>query len=67
MASHKFAVGQTIRFAPDRHERQQIGPAQSRFKIVQLLPETGNVLQYRVKSHMDGHERVVREDQLASA
>jgi len=23
------------------------------------------VLQYRVKSQLDGHERVVREDQLA--
>jgi len=53
-----------MRFAPDRHERNQLTPAQSRFKIVRLLPETGNVLQYRVKSQMDGHERVVREDQL---
>lgn len=67
MAIHKFAVGQTIRFAPDRHERHQLAPAQSRFKVVRLLPEAGNVLQYRVKSQVDGHERVVREDQLARA
>ncbi len=46
------------------------GPAsgtdpRGRFKIVRLLPETGNAFQYRVKSQTDGHERVVREDQLA--
>lgn len=64
MATHKFTVGQTIRFAPLRSDRHQLAPAQSRFKIVQLLPEAGNVFQYRVKSQVDGHERVVREDQL---
>jgi hypothetical protein len=31
-----------------------------------LLPEAaGGLLQYQVKSGFDGHERVVREDQLA--
>jgi hypothetical protein len=64
MANHKFAVGQSIRFTPDRH---QLAPAQSRFKIVQLLPEAASVFQYRVKSQADGHERVVREDQLIRA
>ena len=64
MATHKFAVGQTIRFTPDRHDRHQLAPAQGRFKIVRLLPETASVFQYRVKSQADGHERVVREDQL---
>lgn len=64
MATHKFAVGQSIRFTPDRH---QLAPTQSRFKIVQLLPEAGSVFQYRVKSQLDGHERVVREDQLLQA
>jgi hypothetical protein len=34
------------------------------FKVVRLLPEAASVLQYRVKSQLDGHERVVREDQL---
>jgi hypothetical protein len=65
MAGHKFAVGQTVRFSPDRFDRHQLGPAQGRFKVVRLLPETASVLQYRVKSQVDGHERVVREDQLA--
>jgi hypothetical protein len=31
------------------------------------LPEAASVFQYRVKSQLDGHERVVREDQLARA
>jgi len=62
MDAHKFEIGQTVSFSPDRH---QLRPTQDRFKIVRLLPEAANVLQYRVKSQTDGHERVVREDQLA--
>jgi len=65
MAAHKFAVGQTVRFSPDRFDRHQVGPAPGRFKVVRLLPEAASILQYRVKSQADGHERVVREDQLA--
>ena len=61
MATHKFAVGQTVRFSPDRGQEHAKGGL---FKIVRLLPEAENVLQYRVKSETDGHERVVREDQL---
>jgi hypothetical protein len=41
-----------------------VGRAES-FKIVNLLPEANGVFQYRVKSQRDGHERVVRETQLA--
>jgi hypothetical protein len=65
MAAHKFAVGQTVRFSPDRFDRHQVGPVAGRFKVVRLLPEAASILQYRVKSQSDGHERVVREDQLA--
>ena len=62
MATHKFAVGQAVYFSPDRHQEHT---KRKLFKIVHLLPEAGNALQYRVKSEMDGHERDVREDQLA--
>jgi hypothetical protein len=62
MVTHKFAVGQAVFFSPDRYQEHTKG---ARFKIVRLLPETANALQYRVKSETDGHERVVREDQLA--
>jgi hypothetical protein len=33
--------------------------------VVRLLPEDASVFQYRVKSQADGHERIVREDQLS--
>lgn len=62
MSAHKFSVGQTVHFSPDRNQQ---GTVRGSFKIVRLLPEEANILQYRVKSQSDGHERVVREDQLA--
>jgi hypothetical protein len=62
MPAHRFAVGQIVRFSPDRN---QGGAARGSFKVVRLMPEEANILQYRVKSQLDGHERVVREDQLA--
>lgn len=62
MPAHRFSVGQMVRFSPDRN---QGATTRGQFKIVRLLPESASVLQYRVKSQADGHERVVREDQLA--
>jgi hypothetical protein len=62
MLTHQFAVGQTVHFSPDR---SQGAAGRGLFKIVRLLPEAASVLQYRVKSQQDGHERVVREDQLS--
>ena len=38
--------------------------SKGRYKVVRQLPETGNMLQYRIKSEADGQERVVREDQI---
>ena len=60
MSAHKYSVGQTVRFSPERNQREIRGT----FTIVRLLPEDASVFQYRVKSKLDGHERVVREDQL---
>lgn len=61
MATHKFSVGQAVLLSPDR----LLGRNRAeRFTVVRLLPEGENALQYRVKSKTDGHERVVREDQL---
>jgi len=61
-STHRYAIGQAVFFSPDRQQKQSRG---DRFKIVRHLPEAGNALQYRIKSQSDGHERVVREDQLA--
>ena len=62
MSTHRFAIGQAVGFSPDRGQEHA---ERGLFKIVRLLPEAGDALQYRVKSEIDGHERVVREDQLA--
>ena len=61
MTVRKFAVGQSVRFSPDRNQGVTV---RGSFKIVRLLPEAASILQYRVKSQLDGHERVVGEDQL---
>jgi hypothetical protein len=64
MPTHRFTVGQTVRFSPDRNQQSA---GRGSFKVVRLLPEDASILQYRVKSQLDGHERVVREDQLAQS
>jgi hypothetical protein len=56
MPAHKFAVGQMVRFSPDQGQ-----DGRGSFTVVRLLPEA----QYQVKSDLDGHVRVVRENQLA--
>lgn len=62
MSEHKFAVGQTVQFSPDRTGD---GPSKGQFTIVRLLPNAGNTPQYRIKSKRDGHERMAPESQLA--
>lgn len=61
MATHKFSIGQALQFSPGLAEDRR---RKGRYKVVRQLPETGNMLQYRIKSEFDGHERVVREDQV---
>jgi hypothetical protein len=61
MAQHKYSVGQTVRFTPDRGTD---AVTRGTFTIVRALPEAGGIPQYRVKAKIDGQERVVREDQL---
>ncbi len=62
MKNHKFAVGQTVRFSPGA---QLAATLRGSYKIVRLLPAEANDHQYRVKSVLDGHERVVKESQLS--
>jgi hypothetical protein len=61
MAQHKYGAGQSVHYTPDRGL-----DANSRglYTVVRTLPESGGMLQYRVKAKTDGQERVVREDQL---
>ena len=59
MQLHKFKVNQSVELvARDLKSR-------GRFAIVRLLPTEHGVLQYRIKSLVDGHERVVIESELA--
>jgi hypothetical protein len=61
MPEHKFNLAQSVEFFPDR----SIDPkAKGQYTVVRLLPVAGNTPQYRVKNTADGHERVVRENEL---
>ena len=61
MTQHKYSVGQSVRFTPDRTTD---ATARGMYTIVKTLPESGGILQYHIKAKIDGRERVVREDQL---
>jgi hypothetical protein len=64
MTKYKFAIGEAVSFSPDKRQEYTRGEL---FEIVRLLPEADDAPQYRIKSQINGHERVVREDQLAPA
>lgn len=60
MTPHKFKAGQTVRVVPGPN----VGDARGNFKIVRALPTERGIIQYRIKSDTDGHERVVTEGQV---
>lgn len=62
MEDHKFTVGQTVHFTPGALDR---AAPRGTYEIVRLLPPSASINQYRIKSTLDGHERVVQEGQLA--
>jgi hypothetical protein len=57
---HKFNVGQTVILAPRRYESTPGGT----FTIVRAVPTEHGVRQYRIRSNVDGHERIVNEAEL---
>ncbi len=59
---HKFQVGDTCHFRPSAFDRKA---RQGFYEVVRLLPAEGSGHQYRIKSMVDGHERVVNEAQLS--
>jgi hypothetical protein len=60
MKARKYRTGQMVSIAPNRARATPKG----RFEITRLLPlEHGNY-QYRIRSVIDGHERVVLESEL---
>ncbi|MEJ0045731.1 MAG: hypothetical protein WDN04_06110 [Rhodospirillales bacterium] len=60
--SHKYTVGQVVQFLTGP---QDGNIPRGRYKVQRLLPSETRDMQYRVKHLVDGHERVVRESQLA--
>jgi hypothetical protein len=61
LKSHKYALGQTVRFIAGPLNRSA---ASGTFKIVKLLPPEGDEHQYRIKSTDEAFERVAKESQL---
>jgi hypothetical protein len=59
---HKFKTGQSVVYSPNRFEDRS---ARGLYTIVRPLPDDGGMPQYRIRADTDGHERAVREDQLA--
>jgi hypothetical protein len=61
LKSHKFALGQTVRFIAGPLNR---AAASGTFKIVKLMPPDGDEHQYRIKSTDEAFERVAKESQV---
>lgn len=61
-ATHIFTVGQTVRLK----DGFLVVPSKlpSTYRITATLPPRGNVLQYRIRSDDERHERVATEDSL---
>lgn len=69
MADHKFKAGQSVTVMETNQnglQRTGYGLApRGKFQIVRPLPAEQGQNQYRIKSNLDGHERVVKEHEIA--
>ena len=61
MKGHKYPVGETVHFTPGAFDQDA---RRGNYRVLRHLPAEGTDNQYRIKSSLDGHERVVRESQL---
>ena len=59
----KFSIGQRVEFRPGRAD---FNVPRGLYTIVRALPADANERQYRVRNVRDGHERIMRESQLAA-
>jgi hypothetical protein len=62
MSTHKFKIGQGLRFTP---RRTNLGIGQNACKVVRLMPSEAEEPQYRIKCANESFERVVREGELS--
>jgi hypothetical protein len=58
VSDHKFKIGQTVFYSSGPYGRGGV------YKVMQLLPPTGDDRQYRIKSAVEPHERVAKESEL---
>lgn len=65
MESHRYRVGQTVRFVKASRSSGVGGTPTGSFEVVRLLPNYQGNNQYRVQSTVDGHQRVVVEGEIA--
>jgi hypothetical protein len=63
MPEHKFRIGQAVEYFGSRRFDRLAG---GRYTVVRLLPIDGDTPQYRIKSLLDGRERMVHESEIAA-
>ena len=61
---HKYVVGQVLDLLPNRGASSRKA---GECKVVALLPYEGHVIQYRVQSLSESHQRIVSENDLKLA
>ena len=61
LKSHKYTVGQTVRYMAGPLNR---ATADGSYKIIKLLPPEGDEHQYRIRNTEEAFERVAKESQL---
>ena len=62
MGVHKFRIGERVRFQATGLTSNQTGIYEV---LAQMPDERGAGFQYRLKSTLDGHQRVALEDSLS--
>jgi len=63
-ARHIFAVGSMVRLRSVHPFRNAAGGS---YEVLAKLPAQDGVLQYRVKSVSEPHQRILKEDELEQA
>lgn len=64
MTRHKFKLGQSVQYVPDK--LQPTKPAGA-YNITRLLPSAGRDQQYRIKNALELYERIAQESQLTAS
>jgi hypothetical protein len=59
--TYKFKLGQSVELVAGETRLKPLG----RFEIVRLMPSEHGLRQYRIRSLLDGHERMAVETELA--